>query len=128
MHCITPGARLGSTARRLTSACRPWAIRLEVMKKAVEKRRREGEEVTGVYAAEAAVRAQAQSQRSGLDSEAPVRIQGFVVTDHWLTVPLDHFSESSEEGPTIRVFAREVRGCRQHAAHPSAALMITCHP
>lgn len=81
---------------------------MPVMKKAVEKRRREGDEVTGVHAAEAAVRAQADCQLAGLDSEAPVRIQGFVVTDHWLTVPLDHFSES-DEGPTIRVFAREVR-------------------
>lgn len=43
---------------------------------------------------------------SALKTSKPVRIQGFVTTDHVLTVPLDHFND--KEGPTIQVFAREV--------------------
>ena len=57
------------------------------------------------------MQAQADQSTSPLQSEQPVRIQGFVVTDHWLTVPLDHFNED-DDGPTIKIFAREVCAMR----------------
>jgi hypothetical protein len=59
------------------------------------------------------------SKSHRLQSEKPEKIQGFVVTDHWLTVPLDHFSTTGG-GDTIRVFAREVRW-RTHGPLPLQA-------
>ena len=75
------------------------------MKRALEKRRREGEDPLQINGA-VAMNADNGSD-AALQSNSAVRIQGFVVTDHWLTAPLDHFSDG-ENGETIKVFAREV--------------------
>jgi hypothetical protein len=76
------------------------------MKRAAEKRQRNDETVLTSRRA-VVPGAEAKNASSTLQSESTVRIQGFVVTDHSLTVPLDHFN-GAKAGPTIQIFAREV--------------------
>ena len=83
------------------------------MKRAAAKRARDADVEPPI---DVAATAEAQTAQASSESANPgalqrgqrVLIQGFAVTDLWLKVPLDHFSDSSAD-QYITVFAREVR-------------------